>query len=190
MCLDWPADPTPPTGARRDQCPPAAPCWRVGRRGLTSERNDLVCAVAELQQDMSVGRMEKVQLLERSCVSLQPTGHTVRAQTHVLSQRQHQHQAQLLLTLDRAHSATHVSMSAQLILTDDIRTSAGILLTGLLPTPSFLQIAGLSAAGRRQIFPSGLAGRARKAEEAQLVLLRLKLSSVLPCHCPKGSASS
>lgn len=134
--------------------------------------------------------MEKVQLLERSCVSLQPTGHTVRAQTHVLSQRQHQHQAQLLLTLDRAHSATHLSMSAQLILTDDIRTSAGILLTGLLPTPSFLQIAGLSAAGRRQIFPSGLAGRARKAEEAQLVLLRLKLSSVLPCHCPKGSASS
>lgn len=75
----------------------------------------------------------------------------------MLSQRQHQHQAQLLLTLDRIHPVRHLAVSAQFILTDTIRTSAGILLTALLPTLSFLQIAGLSAAGRRQIFALGLA---------------------------------
>lgn len=119
---------------------------------------------------------------------LQATGH-IRTQTHTLSQRKHQDQAQLLLTLDRIHPARHLSVSAQLILTDAIRTSAGVLLTALLPTPSFLQIAGLCAAGRRQIFASGLAEQARKAEEAQLELqqpLRHELSPVLPVIAPRA----
>lgn len=63
------------------------------------------------------------------------------------------------------------------------------MLTGLLPTPSSLQIGGLSAAGRRQIFASGLAEQARKAEEAQLVLqqpLRHKVSPVLPATAPRA----
>lgn len=119
---------------------------------------------------------------------LQPMGQ-IRTQTHTLSQRQDQYQPQLLLTLNRIHPARHLSVSAQLILTDAIRASAGILLTALLPTPSFLQIAALCAAGRRQIFASGLAEQARKAEEAQLELqqpLRHKLSPVLPVIAPRA----
>lgn len=46
----------------------------------------------------------------------------------MLSQRQHQHQAQLLLMLDRTHPASYSSLSAQLILPDATSTSAGILL--------------------------------------------------------------
>lgn len=44
----------------------------------------MVCAVAELQQDIRVGRMEKVQLLEGSSVSLQPTGHYQDTDSHVI----------------------------------------------------------------------------------------------------------
>lgn len=46
----------------------------------------------------------------------------------MLSQRQHQHQAQLLLMLERTYPARYSSISAQLIPPDATRTSAGILL--------------------------------------------------------------
>ena len=88
LCSDWPPDPTPHTHGVQEvpaaQCPPAPPRWRAGRRRLTTERNYLVCAIAELQQDISVGRMEKIQLLERSSGSLQPTGHYQDTDPHVI----------------------------------------------------------------------------------------------------------
>lgn len=88
LCSDRPPDPTPRTYGVQEvpegQCPPAPPRWRAGRRGLTIECNYLVCAIAELQQDIRVGRMEKIQLLERSSGALQPTAHYQDTDPHVI----------------------------------------------------------------------------------------------------------
>lgn len=116
-----------PSTTHRAREGPASSCSSslgAGRRALTSEGDYLVCAVAELQQDIGVGRMEKVQLLQRSSVSLKPQD-TVRTHSHVNPETAPA-QAQLLLTPHRTHPGRHLPVSAQLILTDSVRTSAGI----------------------------------------------------------------